>query len=1294
MKAFLTIVLIFMCPLFLPAQTYQVADSLMLEAYKFSDQGDFLKAAELYEASARSEKRCQEPRDQLLHYQLNHAAHNYHEANYYEKALELRKENLDLCIKVFGKDHENYASEANSIGWYYEEKGQYEKALYYYTEALESTVNLHGKEHLYYGIRLNSLANLYQKMGDYDKALPLFEETLENAKQYLGADHAEYRIPLSQLAFLYESMNQFNKALPLFKKVLELTETNLGKDHPEYVIRLNDLARLYDNMGEYSKALPLYLEVSEINEKRLGKDHSDYGISLYNLSVLYQHMGKYKKALPLSLEALRNVENNLGKDHPYYGSRLNSLAMLYRSLGQYHKALPLYKEALENAKKSLGEDHSFYGSILSNLAEMFNRLGEYDKAKPLFIEALENAEKSLGKDHIDYGIRLNNLATLYLSLGEYDKALPLYLEALESAEKSLGEDHLEYNIRLNNLAVLYHSMGLYEKALPLFIKTLENAEKTLEKDHSIYGERLNNLANLYQSMGQYDQALLLYLEALENTQKSLGKDHSGYGSSLHNLADLYENMGQYDKALPLYLEALENIENSLGKKHPNYGGGLNGLANLYQSMGQYDKALPLYFESLENAEKSLGKDHLDYGIRLNNLAKFFQSIGEYKKALPLYLEALENTEKNLGKNHSEYSIRLNNLAALYESLGQYDKALSFYLEAMENYDKSLGKDHPNYVASLNGLALLYRSMGEYEKVSQLSLESLNNVFSQLDQAFSFMSDNEKEQFRKKLGYNFEFYQSFYFNYAKDQPEVAAQVYDIELATKGMILQSSINMRQSILNSENPEALETFDEWIGLKNTLSQQYSKPISERRADLKALETNVEKLEATLTRISRTFENTQKLGSLTWKDIQSKLGENEVAIEFASFRYRDDKEWTNLTRYMALVLRKEDPHPYLVPLFEQTQLDSLLASTKASDANFVTDLYRGSEGKQMNTTKGYGAQLYKLIWAPLEPFLEPNNILYFAPSGSLHELAFAAIPVSDDELLSDRYHLNQLTTTAKLLETPKFSDAQPANIALYGGIAYDIEPRKIRAQSKVNPNYNPISQSLSDDLERGGSWTFLSGALTEVEAIAQLTKSKNITTNLYTDIEASESLYKSQYGNNSPRVVHIATHGFFFPDPKKKDVKNQLDEMRQETHVFKTSDNPLNRSGILFAGANFAWQGGELPQNVEDGILTAYEAANTMLNNTQLVVLSACETGLGDIKGSEGVFGLQRAFKAAGAEYLLMSLWKVPDTETAEFMMDFYKQWLSGKTIPEAFLATQKFMKIKYPKDPYKWAAFVLVR
>jgi CHAT domain-containing protein len=189
-----------------------------------------------------------------------------------------------------------------------------------------------------------------------------------------------------------------------------------------------------------------------------------------------------------------------------------------------------------------------------------------------------------------------------------------------------------------------------------------------------------------------------------------------------------------------------------------------------------------------------------------------------------------------------------------------------------------------------------------------------------------------------------------------------------------------------------------------------------------------------------------------------------------------------------------------------------------------------------------------------------------------------------------------------------------------------------------------------------------------------------------------ATEESFKALKGKNSPGIIHIATHGLFFPEPSKK-IKNDSSGIAEYENVFSQSNNPLLRSAILFAGANNFWKGKPI-EGIDDGILTAYEVSNEFLPATRLVVLSACETGLGDIQGTEGVYGLQRAFKMAGVQYLLMSLWQVPDNETAEFMQAFYQHLFDHYSIENAFHHAQTLMKNKYRQDPFKWAAWILVR
>jgi CHAT domain-containing protein len=379
------------------------------------------------------------------------------------------------------------------------------------------------------------------------------------------------------------------------------------------------------------------------------------------------------------------------------------------------------------------------------------------------------------------------------------------------------------------------------------------------------------------------------------------------------------------------------------------------------------------------------------------------------------------------------------------------------------------------------------------------------------------------------------------------------------------------------------------------------------------------------------------------------------------------------------------------MIPLFEEKQLDRLFVKS-SSDVNQlytyrVTNLRKDTVERTLN----YGAKLYNLLWKPLENSLKNTKTVYFAPSGKLNQVAFAAIPVDSAFLLSDKYNLHQVTSTRQVIHNND-QDKQTAKIhdaALFGGIQYELDNKQL-AQVQTTTGTNYRSAFVSDSTHRSGSFGYLKGTGEEVTGIAEEFKQKGLTEQLFTGVVASEGAFKKLSGTNTD-IIHIATHGFYLPveDTKPKDFKfMSFDNDRRNVVVY----NPLLRSGLAFAGANRAWRGDSIPDNWEDGILTSHEITQLNLTHTDLVVLSACETGLGDNGGSEGVFGLQRAFKMAGVQTLIMSLWKVPDTQTSQLMQGFYKYWLGGMTKHDAFKKSQNEIRKANP-NPYYWAAFVML-
>ncbi len=905
----------------------------------------------------------------------------------------------------------------------------------------------------------------------------------------------------------------------------------------------------------------------------------------------------------------------------------------------YDSALIHYELAAKMVKDEFGETDTLYADRLNCLLYVNYYLGRYEAA-------IENGEKEKqirllkqGREHIHYGSSLNNLAYLYIDLHQYDKALPLCLESIDLIEMFYRDEYTEYGIRLNNLASLYQKMGHYDKALPLFTKALENSEILLGNNHYDYCIKLNNIAELYRIMGQYDKALPLYLESLEKLEKSQGRFHSDYVITLSNLGLLYLQINEFSKAQPLFEEALINTENIFGKKHAYYG------------------------------------------IRLNNMAEFYRTTGQYDKALCLYIEALDNTAGSLGKNHPSYGVRLNNLGLLYFHLGNYELALEYIQQALRNCKASHGEKHPDYSISLINLANVYQKTGGFDTALILYREAIETDFHNINQAFGYLAESEKAEFIKTINTHFNNYITFFCEHTTIDSGIGADAFNLALATKGMILQSGIRMRQILQNSHDSLALHHYEKWVNLKATIARQYSLPFDKTVADLSCLEAEAEKLEGELTRLSAAFAHSQCLGNTTWLDVKRNLLENETAIEFVSYTKTVSGKNTDSIMYAAILILPKCNFPTIISLCEQRQLDSIFQIGK-QNKNHINQTYRSITYPDENNTE-YGQRLYELIWEPFVDLIPKNSTVYYSPSGSLHKIAFAAIPINNDTTLSNNYELIQLSSTAALTTTSKFNNKKTESIALFGGINYDT---RSKTATPVNDN-NQFRKELTEQIlpsreERERLyWNYLPGTLQEINDIEIIAKNKNISIMKYTGSDAMEEQFKKIQGYQSPRIIHVATHGFFF------------DDINQGEH-YNAAKNPLNRAGLLFAGANNAWKNETELKGFEDGILTASEASTLNLRNTQLVVLSACETGLGEVKGSEGVFGLQRAFKNAGVEYIIMSLWKVPDAETAEFMKHFYSELFTGKSIPEAFRTTQKYMKNLYYNDPFKWAAFVLVQ
>ncbi len=904
----------------------------------------------------------------------------------------------------------------------------------------------------------------------------------------------------------------------------------------------------------------------------------------------------------------------------------------------------LAKQMNNWALKNESDTSLRYAESYRFIANSFYYNQQLDSALLYFNKSIFFLKNQNRLNHASYASTINNLGNLNRATGNYKEAEKLYLEALIIRKNILGESNIDYSKTLNNLGILYKEMGDYKAAERLYKQALEIRKKALGENHTEYASSLNNLGVLYKIMGDYKDAELLYKQALEIKKKALGENHTEYASSLINIGILYKEMGDYKVAEQLYKQALEIKKKVIGENHPDYARVLNNLGLLYKEMGDYKAAEPLLKQSLEIRKRALGENHTDYASSLYILGTLYKEMRDYKAAELLLKQSLEISKKALGENHPSY------------------------VSANNEYAQLLTKTDREIVA----LDILKTNfLKESEKII------IN---------FEWLNDNQKEAYWKKESVFYDNLSWFANQSYQKVSEAVGLNYNSVLLTKSKMLETKIS-------SENYyREVDELREELSYRRKLMAKIESEESTEKDRLDKLRYEADSLDKRLTMSWPEYAQQKKNLSITWEQVQQNLEKGEAAIEFVRFKNEDD----SLYYYNALIILKEHRYPQLVKLCKEKDLENIQPKL------------------------GFSAY-YPLIWQPMEIALKEVKTIYYSPSGELYNIPFHAIyapKIKGDEIaevksekrsgkivstkhinteqnaeyLMDRFELHQLTSTRYLAMNLKQNAKEPIHktIAMIGGVNYDYLPGENSSPKKQKKSRNSDRSSVSSN----GKLKYLEGTKLETEQIAQSISTNNWISNLYENNSATEDNIIKLEGKEAKDILHIATHGYAFSEYNFNYTTINKNSLQ---YSYRYSTNPMVRSGLILAGGNWAWTGSDTLSKLgaeQNGILTALEVSQLNLRKTKLVVLSACETGLGKIEGSEGTFGLKRGFKLAGVEQMIVSLWSVPDKETMELMSLFYSDLTKTLNPIISFEKAQKEMRYKYPTDPEKWAGFVLVR
>lgn len=855
------------------------------------------------------------------------------------------------------------------------------------------------------------------------------------------------------------------------------------------------------------------------------------------------------------------------------------------------------------------------------------------------------------------------LASSYYNAHIYKKTISL-LEEILPIEKSLyGEISQHYVYFLNRLSLSYAYSHNFSEAIRLCEKCLELQEKLTGKEHFDYAMILNNLCELNSLIGNYSECVRWATEALDVWKIIKGVESRDYSIALGDLARYHFQLGNYLETVLLHEESLDILKAVVGKEDPDYATAVCNHAEYNLALGNYVDALGAAINSLQIREKLLGKDHVDYAWSLSVVADCNYRLGDVSNAIRIRTEAAE-IQKNKGAA-LEYAKSINSLSIYNSTIGNYSEAFRLDKEALKIYKDILGPEHPEFVALLMNQVENNLDINNYQQAFNQLKDLTDNSRNYLLRSFSDLSSDLQEVFWETR-YSTLFHKYFPSTvYQHQTKESISELYDkTALFAKGILLNSSVGMRKLILESGDTVLISKYDALSTNKSIYEKQLEKPIKERFLNVDSLHTLIQQQEMELARESKAYGDFARNLRINWKDVQLKLDKNDIAIEFLDFPVLR----TDSVMYVALTLKKGYDSPHMIPLFEKKQLDAI------SQRNYYTQ-----------------TSLYDLVWKPLAEELKGARDIYFSPSGSLHRIGIEYVPVSDTENIFDQYRLHRLSSTRQLAFIQDETSGKES--VLYGGLVYDAHPSQTDKVAD-NRGFTYMNRADVDSLSLRGSYEYLPGTKDEADNIASYLKKYGQSYVYHSGARGTEESFK-QLDGSRPKTLHIATHGFYMTQEDAEIQRLASGVRLGDEGSHYQEDKPMTRSGLLLSGCGPALKHETLPEGVEDGILTAQEISKLDLRGLDLVVLSACQTGLGDIISGEGVFGLQRGFKNAGARTIIMSLWKVSDSATQQLMSSFYSHYLQGKRKEESFRLAQSELREKGSSNQSKpdWAAFVML-
>ena len=1121
--------------------------------------------------------------------------------------------------------------------------------------------------------------------GNYKKAAELRDQALVSFKE-LGAENDVSTISeLHNISHAYYERGMCSDAVKTETVLVEIFPLAMPDNVYDYALFLHDLS-LY-LLGDNNIVL-----AEKISNKALSfiKNEKDVGFATIYITAAEIYQKTNPKKTDLSIEyqkkAVDAYANAYGKMSSEYLVELGYLAQYYEEAEDYSHACNAYIELMNSRIDDNTEDD------LQNLLPILDRiivcsrkinnteLEKQYKQIALTIK-LQGREFHEAKYTDEFPSEVDSLGYLIISekMESYRAQLRQLKDDDEMKRKQIQEEMKQYLLTLPDSYGKAYSLSIessrycmaedWRGAIEYGIEALRIFDMyNVITDKYVWA--LCSVAQAYNELDKPAKAYDYMLRAYELRDDYLCSDNIYYSGIIGDLATICEKLGNYKDAIKYGLMFVDIKEPAIYSEKSAYGYflSLSNLATYYGAIGQYDAELEILQYLIKRAEE-IDPWVLEYDENpfMHNLAWCYFQNGDYDRAIETELR-VKKIREGSGKTKESSADYL--LACAYRLNGDLEEALNYANQANIIQKEIGGNENLSLSSSNYLLAVIYKEMGNIEEAERMERYSLDLTYNNVISNFVDLPSDDRTSYWNKLSdlFNIWYPNCFYLSKNKD----ATELYNkCALFAKGILLNTDTEMSKLIHESGDKKAIAKYQRLRSNRSVLSKIASEETPETKNMVDSLRTETDNIERELIKECKVFGDYTMNMRTTWQDVQNALGPKDIAIEFLSFPLMDNKDSIlDKTLYTALVLRKKDSSPHFLVLFDEAELDKI-------GNNLFDD------------------KLYNLIWEPLDNYLSGIDNVYFSPAGKLYNINLEVLP----EIVGKNNKKNyfRVSSTRQLAHSDiNFQDTEKAII--YGGLKYDASVSELIADSKLHTHKDLSFRGNLENLDLRSGWDYLPETLIEVNAIESALEKSKITTQIYTDTLGTEASFKSIDGQ-SCKIIHIATHGFYYTQSDSARMKRaHLDYMANQMDRSSRSymeDFSLTRSGLLMAGCNNILRGYRLPENVDDGILFAKEIAGMNLKNVELATLSSCESGLGDVTG-DGVFGLQRAFKKAGVQSILMSLHKVDDEATRILMVEFYRNLMKGKSKHQSLKNAQKHLrkveKRKYDKPEY-WASFILL-